>query len=54
MWSRFLIYKSNSKKERRASLAAAIVTGISMMDNNKNAEKPYEELVDTMLGGVEF
>lgn len=54
MWNRFLTYKSNSKKERRASLAAAIITGTSMMDNNKNAERPYEDLMDKILTGVEF
>jgi len=54
MWSKFLTYKSNSKKERRAASAAAVITGISMMDNNKNAEKPYEELIEDILKGVEF
>ena len=54
VWNKFLTYKSNSKKERRASLAAAIITGNSMMDSNKNAERPYEELIESILKGVEF
>ena len=54
MWNRYLVYKTNTKKTRRATLASSIVLGVSMMDNNKNAQKPYDEMIDNILKGVEF
>lgn len=54
MWDKFLIYKSESKKQKQASLAAAIVAGQAMINGGQNAGKAYRDFIENILNGVDF